>query len=161
MDFNFVTGTVLTALVGLAVWFFQNRIEAVRKERELLQTQRRELYLKILDPYIAILSNTGQNQPKSVNRSVQQILSMDYRRMSFELLMIGSDEVVLALNDVMQYSYKMPQTGQVLPQDLVSHWGGLLLAIRRDLGNNKTELKEIDMFRSFIKDIDEAVGQDS
>lgn len=159
MDFNFVTGTVLTALVGLAVWILQNRIETVKKERELLQTQRRELYLKILDPYIAILSKTNQNQPRSVNNSVQQILSLDYRRMSFELLMIGSDEVVLALNNVMQYSYKLPQAGTVQPQDLVSHWGGLLLAIRRDLGNKKTELKEIDMFRSYIKDIDEAVDR--
>ena len=33
-------------------------------------------------------------------------------------------------------------------------WGGLLLEIRRSLGNKKTKLDEFDMLRAMIEDID-------
>jgi len=33
-------------------------------------------------------------------------------------------------------------------------WGALLIEIRKSLGNKKTKLKEVDMLRGMIKDID-------
>ena len=54
------------------------------------------------------------------------------------------------MNELMQYSYK----GNTNPMQLISTWGGLLLAIRRDLVGNKTKLNEVDMLRSMITDID-------
>lgn len=33
-------------------------------------------------------------------------------------------------------------------------WGKLLLEIRKSLGNENTELSELDMLRGFIKDIE-------
>ena len=40
--------------------------------------------------------------------------------------------------------------------DTTLSFGGFgLIAIRKDLGNDKTQLKEIDMLRGQIKDIDQ------
>ena len=58
------------------------------------------------------------------------------------------------MNDFMQYTYK----GNTDAKELVSMWGGLLLAIRRDLIGKKTKLSEIDMLRSTITDIDKVTS---
>ena len=40
-----------------------------------------------------------------------------------------------------------------------TNWGHLLLAIRKDLGNKRTKLKEKDMLSSQITDIDQLVPE--
>lgn len=67
-------------------------------------------------------------------------------------MLFGSDDVVNAYNDFFQYLYK--DESERKSSELLNHLGKVVLEIRRDLGNNKTELKEYDMLRSMITDID-------
>ena len=56
----------------------------------------------------------------------------------------------------MQQGFRVAQDNSTMsPSDLVQSWGGVLLAIRRDLRNRKTQLRELDMLRSSITDIDD------
>ena len=148
-----ITTTVAAPLGGFIVWFFQSRIEATRREREKLQDAQRKIYTDILSPYIRIFTS-GQDQGV---KALSQITSFEYRKVVFELNLMGSDDVVKAMNELMQYIYKTTQANtQLVPKDLFGRWGELLLAIRRDLGNKNTNLKPIDMLKSQIKDIDTA-----
>ena len=98
------------------------------------------------------------NNPSEIKKALNQIKSFDYRRVSYELNMMGSDDVVRAMNSLMQHIYSLEREGTSgKPEDMLVYWGGVLLAIRRDLGNNKTGLTEVDMLRGQIKDIDQLI----
>ena len=72
--------------------------------------------------------------------------------------MMGSDDVVRALNELMQYSYGVERDGtSPKPEEMLRYWGRVLLAIRRDLGNKRTKLMDIDMLRGQIRDIDQVM----
>ena len=63
------------------------------------------------------------------------------------------------MNDLMQYFYKIERDGtSPKPRVFLNLWGGVLLAIRRDLGIRNTKLSSIDMLRSQIKDIDNSAS---
>lgn len=67
-------------------------------------------------------------------------------------MLFGSDEVVTAYNDFFQYLYKNNNT--IDPKEMLKALGKVVLEIRKDVGNSKTILKESDMLRSMISDID-------
>ena len=141
--------TVLGAgLVGLATWYVQIRRESSERERERLYDERRQIYLKILEPTIRLFA--GLKDPAETEKAMQQVGSYEHRRALFELNLMGSDDVVRALNEFMQFIYR----GDVDVRQLMTYWGRLLLSIRRDLGNRQTGLSESDMLRSQITDID-------
>ena len=85
-----------------------------------------------------------------------QVTSFEYRRALFQLNIMGSDDVILAMNRLMQYFYASerdstpPELVEILPL-----WATVLLTIRRDLGNEGTKLEKVDMLRGQIKDIDQ------
>lgn len=148
---------VLVPIVGLAVWFVRSHIEGIKRATEELQDQRRKIYIDILKPYIQTFA--GIKDPSQTKKALRTLTSFEYRLRSFELNMIGSDEVVRAVNNMMQFFYSLEKEDTTAqPADLLRYWGGVLLAIRRDLGNRRTKLKEVDMLRSQIKDIDTVTG---
>ena len=91
---------------------------------------------------------------------MQQALSHEYKRTSFQLSLIGGDDVVRSFNDFMQYLYSMGmETQQQLdPVKWMNLWGVFLLQIRKNVGNPDTKLTPTDMLRSQIKDIDKIIG---
>ena len=137
-------------------WYFTSIFEAIRREKEKLQEERRKIYIQVLEPYIRIFA--GIKNPLETKKALSQITSFDYRRASCELNMMGSDDVVRALNELMQHIYSL-EKGDVSakPEAMLVYWSRVLLAIRRDLGNKKTSLTEVDMLSSWIKDIDQVI----
>lgn len=55
---------------------------------------------------------------------------------------------------MLMYTFKSEKTGEINSKEIMRLWGALLLEIRKSLGNKDTELDELDMLRSMIKDID-------
>ena len=149
---------LLAALVGFAVWYLQSRIATIRREQERLHDDRRKVYTDILDPFIRAL--TGIKNPRETQKALQQMLSHEYKRTSFQLSLIGGDDVVRSFNDFMQYLYSMGmETQQQLdPVKWMNLWGVFLLQIRKNVGNPDTKLTPADMLRSQIKDIDKIIG---
>jgi len=66
---------------------------------------------------------------------------------------MGDDNVVKAWNELLQYMYKNPESSET--KSLLRLMGRVLLEIRRSLGNKNTQLDEMDMFRWYIKDLEE------
>ncbi len=147
-----ITGVAL----GFVGWYLRSSIETIRREKEDLQDKRRQIYIQILEPHIRIFA--GIKNPSEANKAIRQVTSFDYRKALVELNLMGSDDVVRAMNDLMQYMYSLERDDtSTKPEDILVHWGGVLLAIRRDLGNKGTRLAEVDMLRGQIKDIDQFI----
>lgn len=155
---NWLTALVptLAVLIGGGIgWVFKTRYEELRQIELTLRDERYKTYWGILEPYVLLFASMKEDKDGGQKKAMQTILSYNYRKTAFELNLIGSDEVVRSWNEMMQNLYRLeeaptPQgTGQLLMD-----FGTVLLAIRKDVGNKRTQLKPKDMFRAMIKDID-------
>ena len=144
--------SLLIVIGGLAGWVVRSRTEEHRAMREKLREEQRGIYKKILEPYIEILANPQ-------NTHFVNDIKSTYRKTAFELILVGSDNVVLAYNKIMRYAYKAEESGEKSPMDMMELWGSLLLEIRKSLGHKSTKLKPVDMLRGMITDIDKYLRQ--
>ena len=125
----------------------------MNKLNEELRQQRIAKYASIINPLVVIYSRSGGG-PEKAGEILQ---SVEYRRAAFELNFWGSNEVVNAYNDLMQFMYKRDRDGYRTSdtQEMLRLLGTLFLEIRRDVGNSRSKLQPIDMLRSMITDIDQ------
>ena len=148
---------IIGGVIAFGGWFLRSRVEESRREREKLYDERRKIYVKVLTPLVRIFA--GIKNPKEARKADAEIISFDYRLAIFELNVMGSDDVIRALNEMMQYVYTSEQDNDLdKGKEMLKYWGGLILAVRRDLGNEKTKLTELDMLRGQITDIDKAIN---
>jgi len=133
-----------------------------------LREDRIQIYNDILEPYIILLMSDAAWQMDSKNKNkdkqvvaMQLLLSLDYHRKAFKLSLVGSDSVIIAYNNLMQYSFQMgDRKAQQNPsnslssesREMVSLIGKLFLEIRKSMGNEATKLDQWQMLEWFIKD---------
>ena len=154
-----VVAAIAASLTALG-WYLRSHWESLRREREMLQSERRRVYLQVLEPYIRAM--TGLKSQQENKKAAKQITSFDHRRALFEINILGSDEVIRAFNDMMQYFYGMEENHpEETSGGALEHLGSLLVAIRRDLGSKKTELTAMDMLKSQVNDIDKFLSNRS
>ena len=144
---------LLIVVGGIITWFLKSRSEELRATEERLSAERRKIYAEILAPYVKLFAGISRGDAVA-NDIGKEITSDEYRKAIFELGLLGSDDVVHAYNDLMQYFFKLGTTGKQDMRVTVRLWGRLRLEIRRSLGNKKTKLNEFDMLRGEITDID-------
>lgn len=144
--------TVLVVATGLLTWFLKDKSEKLKLQREKLLEEKRLNYENILEPIIRLFVGT-KGDKKETEKAMKQILSFDYKKTSFQLMLFGSDSVVQAYNDYLQYMYK--NEDNLNASVTLKLLGKVLLEIRKDLGNPTTDLEELDMLRFMITDIDE------
>ena len=171
LDFLTAFGSIATPILVLfltgAGWKIRQSIEHKTKLEEKLRDDRIEIYHQILEPYIIILmpdaawnldpKNKGKDKN---NEATAKLLSLEYKKLSFRLSLIGSDNVVKAFNNLYQYFYKNAENSQSTIQsnptdkakEMMSLIGLLLLEIRKSMGNEETKLNEWDMLEWFITD---------
>ena len=144
--FSVIAGATATGVI----WYIRHIVESLSRERELLQEERRRIYMDVLEPFLVVLSPDGTSHAKQ-KKATAIIHSPKYRTSITAFIMMGPDNAVHALNEMMQYLYS---DQGVEPNALIRLWGGLLLAIRKDLGNKATNLTPRDMLRATVTDID-------
>lgn len=150
---------VAPALIGvgaLVSWLVRSQFEQYRQLERSIAEQQRETYAGILDPFIQLFANMGGGG--SQDGVISQVLSKDYRKTTFDLTLFGSDDVVRAYNNMMQYLYTTPQD-KVEPSELMGLWGELLRQIRRSLGHRRTKLDRYDMLAGMISDLEALRGK--
>ncbi len=149
---NALAPSLLIIVGGIITWLLKSRVEELRAaEKNLLET-RTKTYWDILEPYITLFSDTSEKARPGL---IKMITSLQYRKTAFHLCLLGSDDVVQAYNAMLQHMYEAERTGKQDAIELMRLWGALLIEIRKSLGNKKTKLKEVDMLRGMIKDIDD------
>ncbi len=167
LDYLVAIGTIstpiLVLILGAGVWKYRQSIERKIKLEEQLRDDRIEIYNQILEPFIILLMSDAAwtSDPKNKNKdklkiATTKMLSLDYRKTSFRLSLIGSDSVVSAYNDLLQYFYSKSDTSSASPTDttkMVSLLGTFLLEIRRSMGNESTKIDNWGMLEWFLTDV--------
>ncbi len=163
-----VLPTLLIVVGGAAgsiiTWIIRSRLEELRAIEERLSVERRKVYSEILDPYVKLFASLKlKDEGVSIieQEITPQISSYEYRKTIFELGLLGSDEVVRAYNNLMQYFFKLDATEKQDMRETIRLWGTLRLEIRKSLGNKRTKLNALDMLRGEITDIDKLLEKPS
>ncbi len=144
---------LLVFIGGLISWFFKTRKEDLQAIEERALERRIETYNTILHPLITMFANKSNQKMK--DKAISEIGSVQYRKAGFNLITFGSDNMVNAYNSMMQAFYKGESEND--PKETMRKFAIFLLSIRKDLYNKNTKLKEWDMLKFMITDIEKFI----
>ncbi len=162
--------TILTPILLLVIsglgWAFKTSIERANQLEGAMREDRLKIYQVILEPFVVMftkdestLSGTGGISDSNQADAGKIILSKEYREAAFNLALFANDEVLKAFNALYQSAYKMDSTTNA-NFDIIFKMGDLLLAIRKSVGNESTRIKNFEMLKWMINDIDKYVDAD-
>ncbi|MCY3647261.1 MAG: hypothetical protein OXH07_09835 [Chloroflexi bacterium] len=121
----------------------------VSKQDSIESSQsRRKVYAEFMTAIFSELDKaTGGGNGK--RRSDQELLKV-FRKFRTQVLLVGSDEIVRQFNDLDIYSMdpQDPDAGR----DLMAGIADLVVAMRRDMGYPKTDIKRIEILAVFLSD---------
>lgn len=141
---------VVVSATGLVTWWVQSRREQIRRELDRLRDERRALYLQVMQPFVLLLSKGGSEA------GAEMMTSPEHAAAVREFTLIGSDAAVKAMNEFMQYLYQNTESDRVAdPVEAFKLLGRVFLEMRKELGNPKTTLEPIDMFKYQMTDIEQ------
>jgi len=129
---------ILLVISGFVVWRYQKATERRIKLEEQLRDERIDIYNQILEPFITLLMSdqAWQANPKNKKRdkvqiAVSRMLSLEYRKASFQLVLRGSDAVVHAYNNLMKKAISGTPNDASDGTDMIALFGTLLLKSER------------------------------
>ena len=142
---------LLMGIGGIVSWFVKSKYEELRTLEEKLNEERRRAYANIINPILNVLENLENNGSSKV---LETYNLHDYRKNTSDLLLIGSDDVVLAHNRFIDYAYS--KNGKNIDDDKAMNLiTELFLEIRksimgksiiRNIIEKRTKLKKEDMY---------------
>lgn len=158
-----VSTPILVLILTAVGWKYRQSVERKMKLEEKLRDDRINISNQILEPFIILLmtdtawQSDKRNKGKDKNDiAIAQMLSLDYRKISFKLSLIGSDSVVSSFNDLMQHFYNQTDDGQtpsnIQLRTMMSLLGSFLLEIRKSMGNETTKIDNWGMLEWFMTD---------
>lgn len=116
---------------------------------EVLQTRRARLYSDFMLLW-AKSFELGKLRSKNLTRPGSE-LTRELSRLYMQISLVGSDLVVGSINQLQNLAAKVEETKDPFP--LMAQFGRVCLEMRKEL-NPATKLKEVDILRIFIRDID-------
>lgn len=166
LDYVAAIGAIATPILVLVLtavgWRLRKTVERKVELENQLREDRVAIYNDILEPFIILLmsdvawEHNKQNRGKDKNEiATGKMLSLEYRKLAFKLSLVGSDQVVLAYNELMQFFYSQGDTPAAEPglKAMMALLGTFLLAIRRSMGNEFTKVTNWQMLEWFMKDV--------
>lgn len=144
---------ILVAIGGIISWFLKTRREELQAIEERALERRIKTYNQILNPIIVLFS-TGADK-KLKDNAIKEIGSIEYRKAAFNLITFGSDEMVNTYNDMMQSFFKKEAEND--PKITMKKFAKFILSIRKDVYNKNTKLKDWDMLKFMITDIEKFI----
>ncbi len=160
-----VATPVLVIFFSAVGWSIKSSLERQADLENKLRDDRIEIYNQILEPFILLLMSDAawekdkKNKNKNKNKNdlaTSTMLSLDYRKSAFKLSLMGSDDVVLSYNNLMQYFSNLEESqskdSDVALQKMIVLLGTFLLGIRKSMGNETSELDCWDMCEWWMAD---------
>lgn len=145
---------LLVFIGGLISWFLKNRKEELKAIEERALERRIETYNKILNPFIVLLAASKKDNEKMKQKALDEILSTEYRKAGFNLITFGSDEMVTSYNKMMQGFFNNENSDTTTT---MKNFANFVLSIRKDVYNKNTKLKDWDMLKFMITDIEKFI----
>ena len=166
LDYLTAFGSVATPILVLFLagvgWRIRTQLERRHALEDRLREDRIQTYNDILEPFIILLTTEAAwaTDPKQKGKdrttvAAQKLLSLEYRQKGFKLSLVGSDPVVKAYNDLMQFFYShsgVAEGSKLDHREMMALLGKFLLEIRRSMGNEATTLDNWGMLEWFMTD---------
>lgn len=149
--------SILMGALGLFLWLFKKAFESLQRSKEQFRENRLNVYLEVLDPMLTMMHQVKRKGRSGGKRGRGSGFSEDqFRRALVNVKLMATDEVVRALDDMITgFPSDGTRTEEESAEKLVQLFGGLLLAIRKDLGNPTTTMTELDMLRVIVTDVEQ------
>ena len=139
LDYVTAIGAVATPVLVLLLtsvgWELKRSVERRRELEDKLHEDRIATYNQILEPFIIILMTEAawNHDPKNEGKkkddvATAKMLSLEYRSYGFKLSLVGSDAVVKAYNNLMQFFFGQIDNSSATDQKLKQMLG---LLVRR------------------------------
>jgi hypothetical protein len=150
---------LVPAIVGVVTTLVTLAVNHQLKRRDELLERRREMYDKLLTPYVALI-----HEIFAEIRNVSPRMKKEFgaiQELSLTLPLYVPDQVFRAFQKVQERGVKFDLGPDSDKERLLVHFylalGDLVLEIRRDLGYKRTTLKSADIIRNVFRDIDDLV----
>lgn len=108
----------------------------------------------VLEPMLTMFQQAKRGGQHRGKRQAQE-MEDQLRRAMFNIKLMATDEVVRAFDKLVTGFTGDSLTDREAAKRLVDLYGGLLLAMRKDLGNPTTTLTKLEMLKVIITDAEE------
>jgi len=166
VDYITAVGSILTPILVLFLttigWFIKSNLERKVELENKLRDDRIETYNQILEPFIILLTSdeawSKDKKYKGKDKgdfAMSKMLSFDYRKTGFKLSLMGSDPVVKAYIELMQFFYRLNDQdtpNEISLKEMLELLGTFLLEIRKSMGNEATMLDSWNMCEWWMSD---------
>jgi Mn2+/Fe2+ NRAMP family transporter len=167
LNISALIASIVTPFVIVILTYFSHRwglrIEHQLDLEQKMQDERSDIYNHIIEPFVIMFvsDEAWKTDPKWKNRDKntvfsQQILSVEYQKFVFKMVLTGSDEAVIAYNRLRRHFYDQNKSNPQIDQESVKKGlrliGEFLLAIRKSVGNDNTSLKYGQMLDWLMRD---------
>lgn len=94
---------------------------------------------------------------KNIDRiglATTKMLSLEYRELSFKLILMAPDSLLRSYNNLMQHFFNSGETTDTdAPRRMIELLGKLLIEIRKSMGNESTNLDHWEMCEFWMTDV--------
>ncbi len=133
---------VVGGIIGLLTFLFTKTIEAQKQRETAIAEKKREVYKRLLAPWIAMLV-----QIKAGKAGDDMLATVNFEELyasSFDAALYGSEDVVRRY-----VAFRSPEK-QPDPMYMLRSMAALILAMRQDVTGQKSKLSEEVVLRTFV-----------
>jgi|SRR5690554_3640111 len=148
-----ILSPILVTIGGLITWFLKTKKEEYLTAEEKSREYKIKIYEILLEPFIYATTSTISEKEKE--KGISKMLSLEYRKASFNLTTFGSDDVIKSYNRIFQFFFNKPNdiSNEEYGIKLLTYYSDLLLNIRKDIYSKNTKLKRSNFLEFMINDI--------
>ncbi len=133
------------AIVVAGMSFVISRIyESVKSNKERLYEKKRDVYRKLLDPYVKSLISMTKEESEREDVITDEVVA-EAIVCAFDAVLYASDDVIKSYSQFRIDALKKGDTASI-----ANNLANLLKAMRKDLGHTFTTLSNLDILQAFI-----------
>ncbi len=145
--FKTIDPTILTLVSGSIGFIISKIIEDVKENKQRIYEQKRKYYKELIRPFRDVLKSLKLKNGHAELNNKQINDAMDN---AFDNILYASDNVIEKYGRFRNNSTNEAETGIHNQYKTLKLFSGLLIAMRKDLGNKYTSLDEVHILRMFI-----------
>ena len=135
---------------GLVVWTYRQSLERKMRLEQDLRGDRVDLYYQIIEPFVLLLTSSDAWTKDNGKMAMSMLASVAYRTAAFKLRLVANDNVLRTYDRLMEYFAQASAdaaegVSQGRRETTIDRLGGFLLAIRKSIGNEATEMTRPEM----------------
>ncbi|HSX35312.1 MAG TPA: hypothetical protein VLH84_00055 [Patescibacteria group bacterium] len=146
-----IIGAAALLLVPVVTYFTTKSIERRRSVEQTMRLKKIELYQSFIEFFMRLLLNSGKPKPNS-----DEMVAF-LAEVTPKIITYASNDVIKQWGHFRVNLDKLLKTGN--PMDWMKPFEDILIAMRKDLGHSSLGIKDGDIARLFINDVDDYLSK--